>query len=313
MRILIAGGTGALGSALTRVLTAKGHEVGATSRNPAKIDALSTAGVSSLQMDGLDRDSVFRAIEKFKPEVLVHQMTSLSGMKDLKNFDREFTLTNRLRTEGLDNLIAAAKATGVKQIVVQSFTGWPNVKAGSALKIETDALDSNPPVAMRETLHAIKYIETSLSNLTGVRGAVLRYGAFYGPNTSISMDGDIAQSIRKRMLPLVGSAKGVWSFIHIQDAAEATALAIEQNAEGVFNIVDDDPAPVSDWLPHLAERLNAKPPFHVPVWLASLLIGDAGVSLMTQIRGSSNQRAKSVLGWRPRFSSWREGFCSGLD
>jgi nucleoside-diphosphate-sugar epimerase len=243
-------------------------------------------------------------VAKAEPDAVVHQMTGLSGKPDPKHFDRYFALTNRLRTEGLDHLVAAAQAAGVPHLVAQSYTGWPNIRSGGWVKDEDDPLDPEPPPAQRETLAAICYLEETVQKLDGT---VLRYGGFYGDPT----DGMISL-VRKRQFPLVGGGTGYMSWVHLDDAAAATVLALEQGARGVFNIVDDEPAPASEWLPYFAECIGAKPPRHVPVWLARLAAGEVAVSMLTRTRGSSNARAKRVLGWELRYPSWRQGFRDGL-
>ena len=245
-----------------------------------------------------------------RPDVIVHQMTALASMRSLKHFDDEFAVTNRLRTEGTENLIAAAKEAGTRKLVVQSYTGWPNAREGSRIKTEEEPLDADPPSAMMKSLTAIRKLESMVFNASTVIGTVLRYGSLYVPATSISLQGEIIQMLLQRKFPLVGDGAGVWSFIHVDDAAGATRLAIENDAPGIYNIVDDEPAEVSVWLPELARAVGAKPPRHFPAWLGRLLIGDAGVSMMTKIRGSSNAKAKRALGWQPIYSSWRSGFQS---
>jgi nucleoside-diphosphate-sugar epimerase len=254
-------------------------------------------------VDGLDSTAVGESVAKAEPDAVVHQMTALAGPADVRHFDRYFAMTNRLRTEGLDHLIAAAQAGGVPHLVAQSYTGWPNIRSGGWVKDEEDPLDPEPPAAQRETLAAIRYLEETVQE---VEGAVLRYGGFYGDPSD-----PMLPLVRKRRFPLVGGGTGYMSFVHLDDAAGATVLALEQQARGVFNIVDDDPAPASEWLPYLADCLGAKPPMRLPVWLARAAAGEVAVSMLTRTRGSSNARAKRELGWQPRWPSWRQGFRDG--
>ena len=221
-------------------------------------------------------------------------------------------MTNQLRTEGTDNLLAGARAAGTRRFIAQSFGNWDYARSGSGLKTEESALDPNPPEQQQKSLAAIRYLEAAVTGAEDIEGIALRYGNLYGPGTSIALDGDIVATVRKRGLPLVGDGAGVWSFIHAEDAASAAVAAIEHGAPGVYNVCDDEPAPVSVWLPELARAVGAKPPFRVPVWLARPLIGEVGVSMMTQIRGASNAKARRELGWQPRYKTWREGFRKGL-
>jgi 2-alkyl-3-oxoalkanoate reductase len=312
MKVFVAGATGAMGKRLVPALAVAGHEVVAMTRSPEKATGLSAAGAEPVVADGLDRAAVVRAVTKTAPEVIIHQMTGLAGMKSLKKFDAEFAATNRLRTEGTDNLLAAARAAGVRRIVAQSYGNWNYERTGTALKTEEDPFDPDPPVNQRATLKAIEHAERVVTGADGIEGVALRYGNFYGPGTGMSLDGDICAQIRKRAFPIVGDGAGVWSFSHMDDGAAAAIAAAERGAPGVYNICDDDPAPVAVWLPELARALGAKPPRHVPVWLGRVFAGDVGVSMMTQIRGVSNGKAKRELGWTPRYQSWREGFRYGL-
>lgn len=313
MRVFLAGATGAVGKALVPMLTANGHTIIGATRTQAKLSSLRSAGVEPVLADILDRDSIVKAVSSVQPDVIVHQCTSLTNLKDLKHWDDEFEMTNRLRTEGTDNLIAAALTAGTRRLVVQSFTGWPNERVGSRIKTEADALDPDPPKAMSRTLDAIRRMEEAVLRTQSITSVVLRYGSFYGPGTSVDNGGSFVEAIRERKFPLVGSGAGVWSWIHMEDVASATKLAIEGEMTGTYNIVDDEPAEVSIWLPYLAEIVGAKKPLHIPAWIGRLAIGDSGVSMMTQIRGSSNAKAKRVLGWQPRYTSWRQGFLCGLS
>ena len=313
MKVFVAGATGAIGRHLVPQLIQRGHEVVGTTRSPAGASLLRRWGAEPLVVDGLDRDAVLGAVTAVQPEVVVHQMTSLRGIATARNFDEQFELTNRLRTEGLDHLLAAARAAGARRFLAQSFTGWPNAREGGPVKTEDDPLDPDPPRTMQKTLAAIRYLEETVTSATDLEGLVLRYGAFYGPGTTLSPGGEHFEMVRKRRFPLVGGGAGVWSFIHVADAAAATVAAVERGAPGIYNIVDDEPAPVSVWLPELAKALGAKPPRRIPTWLARLAAGEAAVSMMTRSRGSSNAKAKRELGWTPRFASWRDGFRHGLS
>src|SRR5215211_4502845 len=290
MKVFVAGATGAVGKRLVPLLVASGHQVTAMTRSRRKTDSLRTLGAEPVIADGLDRDAVMRAVTQTEPDVVIHQMTSLKGIKGFKKFDDEFALTNRLRTEGTDHLLGAAQAAGARRFIAQSFGGWNYERAGSGLKTEADRLDPRPPANQRRSLEAIRYLEEKVVGAAGIDGLALRYAAFYGPGTGIALDGDIAELVRKRKLPIVGDGAGVWSFIH----------------------VDDEPAPVAVFLPELARALDAKPPRRLPVWLGRLAIGDVGISMMTQVRGTSNAKAKRELGWQPSYRSWREGFRTGL-
>lgn len=300
MRVFVAGASGAVGTRLVRQLIERGHEVVGTSRSPEKAERLRAAGAEPIVLDLLDRDAVLEAVVKGRPDGIVHEATALAGMSDIKHFDRSFGLTNRLRTEGTDALLAGAREAGVRLFVAQSYAGWPYARVGGPVKTEEDPLDPTPAPAMRETLAAIRYLEQTT---TEAGGAALRYGGLYGAPDDAQLE-----LVRKRRFPIVGDGRGIWSFVHLEDAATATILALEQAAQGVYNVVDDDPAPVREWLPALAEAIGAKPPRRVPAWLARLLAGESGVVLMTEIRGASNAKAKSELGWTLRFPSWRKGF-----
>jgi nucleoside-diphosphate-sugar epimerase len=304
MHVFIAGGTGAIGRRLIPQLVERDHRVTATTRGPAKLAGLEKLGARAVVVDGLDSAAVGEAVASAEPDAVVHQMSALSGKLDPKHFDRSFALTNRLRTEGLDHLVAAAQATGVPHIVAQSFTGWPNIRSGGWVKDEEDPLDPEPPRAQRETLGAIRYLEETVQKEDGT---VLRYGGFYGDASDA-----MVPLVRKRQLPVVGGGTGYASWVHLDDAAAATVLALEQQARGVFNIVDDEPAPASEWLPFLADCVGAKPPLRLPVWVVRLAAGEVAVSMLTRTRGSSNARAKRELGWELRWPSWRQGFRHGL-
>jgi nucleoside-diphosphate-sugar epimerase len=308
MKIFLAGATGAVGKRLVPLLVSRGHHVIGTTRTPAKIHEIWDAGAEPVVVDALDRNAVRRAIVPARPDVVVHQMTALANMSSLRRFDNELAQTNRLRTEGADHLLAAALEAGAQRFVAQSYTGWPNERQGGRVKTEDNLLDANPPKSMKKTLEAIQRLETTVMAASGLTGIVLRYGAFYGPGTAIAPGGEIEEAVHRRKFPIVGGGTGIWSFIHVDDVANATMLAIEQGPSGIYNIVDDEPAEVSIWLPELARAIGAEMPYRVPEWIGRLMIGDAGVSMMTRVRGSSNSKAKRVLNWRLKYASWRDGF-----
>jgi nucleoside-diphosphate-sugar epimerase len=303
MRVFVTGATGALGRHLVPGLVAAGHQVTATTRSAAKTGQLRAAGAEPVVLDGLDRKAVIAAVRAASPEVIVHQMTALADMRGLRRFDRVFAATNELRTKGSDNLLAAAAEAGTRRLVAQSYTGWPNERSGGPVKTEGDPLDPRPLRSTRQSLAAIRHIEQAVP--AGLpEGIALRYGSFYGPGASEPL----LDLVRKRLLPLIGGGTGIWSFIETSDAAAATVTAVERGAAGVYNIVDSDPAPVAQWLPYLAQILDAKPPLRVPAWLGRALAGELVVAQMTSARGSSNGKARKELGWEPRYASWREGF-----
>jgi nucleoside-diphosphate-sugar epimerase len=307
MRVFVAGSAGAIGRRLVPQLLAKGHHVVATTRSPKKVERLRALGAEAVVMEGLNALEVGEAVARAEPDAVVHQMTELSGMNELRRFDRGFALTNELRTKGTDHLLCAATAAGVSRFVAQSYTGWPNNREGGSVKTEDDPLVMHPPAQQSQTLAAIRYLERAVLEAP-LEGLVLRYGNFYGPGASEQM----LELVRKRKMPIVGAGGGIWSWIHVDDAAGATVAALERGAPGIYNIVDDDPVPVSEWLPYLAEVVHAKPPRRVPVWLGRLAAGEVAVSMMTEIRGSSNEKAKRELDWRPRWTSWRDGFRRAL-
>ena len=310
MKVLVAGATGALGRQLVPKLVANGHEVTGTTRTIAKADVVRQLGAKPAVADALDGDQVAEAVARAEPDVIVHELTALSDSLDLRHFDRTFALTNRLRTEGTDHLLAAGRAVGVRRFVVQSFAGWPFARVGGPVKTETDPLDPNPPKAVRETIAAIRYLEDAVTSLSWTEGVVLRYGGFYGPGTSFWPGGEQFEAIRERKFPVVGNGAGVLSLIHIEDAAAATVAAIERGRPGIYNVVDDDPEPFRTALPGIAEAIGASPPRHVPRWLGRLVAGQVAAVMMTEVRGASNAKARRELGWRPRYPSWREGFAA---
>jgi 2-alkyl-3-oxoalkanoate reductase len=307
MRVFVAGGTGVVGRNLIPMLTAAGHQVTATTRSPGKTAQLRQLGAAPVVADGLDRAATLEAVLTARPDVIVHQMTGLAGQSDLRHFDRTFAVTNQLRTRGTDYLLEAVRAAGTERFIAQSFTGWPNRAAGGPVKTEDDPLDPDLPASMTQSLRAIQHLEQAV--LAGVPvGLVLRYGILYGPGAS----DDLAGVVRKHRLPIVGGGTGVWSFTHVTDAASAAVAAIERGAPGLYNAVDDEPAPVAEWLPYLAACLGARAPWRVPAWAGRLLAGDSVVRMMTKNRGSSNAKARRELGWALAYPSWRQGFASGL-
>jgi len=286
-------------------LVARGHDVIATVTQPNKRADVERLGAQAVVMDGLDAESVRRAVAEAHPDAIVHEMTAIKGKPSLKHMDRWFAITNRLRTEGTVHLLAAAKEVGVSNIVAQSYASWNGIRQGGWVKTEDDPLDPLTGTSAQPISIAIRHLENAV---VGAGGAALRYGGLYGPGAT----DDQVEMIRKRQFPLVGAGSGYSSFVHVDDAASATVLAVEQHAQGVFNVVDDEPAPANQWLPYLANSAGAKPPMRIPAWLARLVAGDAAVIMMTEARGFSNAKAKRELGWTLRFPSWRQGFREGL-
>lgn len=308
MRVFVAGAGGAIGGWLIPKVVAAGHEVTATTRDPVKVRELRKLGARPVVMDGLDADSVMRAVTAARPEVVVHQMTALAANSNLRRFDRWFAVTNELRTRGTDLLLAAALEAGVTRMVAQSYTGWTNPRTGGRVKSESDGLDPDPAPMQRASVAAIRHVERVVP-AAPLEGIVLRYGNFYGPGASE----DFVDLIRKRRLPIIGDGEGVWSWTHLDDAAGATVAALDNGRPGVYNVTDDEPATVSEWLPYLADVAGAKPPMRVPTWLGRLLAGTVTVQWMTQARGSSNEKAKHELDWTPAWPTWREGFRAWLN
>jgi nucleoside-diphosphate-sugar epimerase len=309
MRVFVAGATGAIGRQLVPRLVAAGHEVHGMTRSGSKRAMLDELGAVPVVADALDPDQVAQAVGEATPEVIVHELTAI-GSLDLRRFDRDFALTNRLRTEGTDHLLSAGQAVGVRRFVAQSYGAWFYVRSGGSVKSEEDPLDPTLAREVRETLAAIRHLEEAVLDARWTEGIVLRYGAFYGPGTSLAPGGEQLEIVRRRKFPLIGDGGGVWSFIHVADAAEATVAAIERGRRGVYNVVDDDPAPVAEWLPALARELGAKRPLRVPRLVGRLFAGEAGVVAMTDARGASNAKAKRELRWRPAHPSWRQGFAA---
>ena len=305
MRVFVAGATGAIGTQLVPRLAAAGHEVHGMTRSESKRALLNELGAVPVVADALDPEQVAEAVGRARPEVIVHQLTAI-GAIDPNHFDRAFALTNRLRTEGTDYLLSAGHAVGVRRFVAQSNGAFPYARTGGALKCEDDPLDPSPVPEMRTMVAAIRHLEEAVLSAEWTEGIVLRYGAFYGPGTSMAPGEEQFELVRQGKYPLVGDASGVWSFIHTADAAEATVAAIEHGTRGIYNVVDDDPAPVAEWLPALAQILDAEQPMQAP----RLAAGEVGAVLMTELRGASNAKAKRELGWQPEHPSWRQGFAA---
>jgi 2-alkyl-3-oxoalkanoate reductase len=319
MKIFVAGATGVLGRALVPQLVAQGHEVVGMTRSVSKQDLIRSLGARPVVADALDPDAVAQAVASAEPEVIVHELTDLSGKlsaRDMRHPERApmAIMTNRLRSEGTDHLLAAGRAVGARRFVAQSFGAFRWARAGGPVLTEDDPIDPNPPGAMRPALVGILHVERAVTSIEWGEGLVLRYGGFYGPGTSVSgaPDAAFAAPVRKRRFPIVGDGGGVWSHVYIEDAATATAVAVERGDPGIYNVVDDEPAPVREWLPALASALGAKPPRRIPRWLARLAAGEMATVMMTESRGSSNAKAKRELGWQLQYPSWRQGFAQGL-
>jgi nucleoside-diphosphate-sugar epimerase len=313
MKVFVAGATGAVGKQLVPMLVANGHEVVGMTRTEAKRDQLRHVGAQPVVADALDADAVGRAVGEAEPDVIVHELTAIPTAINMRRFDREFALTNRLRTEGTDSLLSAGQAGGVKRFVAQSNASL-YARTGGPVKREEDPYDDDPPAAMRHGLAAIRHLEDAVTGARWTDGVVLRYGWFYGPGTSIALDppGSQIELLRKRQFPILGRGTGVWSFVHVRDAASATLAAVEGGPAGIYNVVDDEPTRVSEFLPELAAAVGGKRPLRVPGWLGRLVAGDWAVVAMTELRGASNEKAKRELGWQLRYPSWRQGFREGL-
>jgi nucleoside-diphosphate-sugar epimerase len=309
MRVFVAGATGAIGKQLVPRLVAAGHEVHGMTRSEAKQAMLAELGAVPVVADALDPEQVAEVVAGAKPDVIVHELTSI-GALDMRHFDRDFAVTNRLRTEGTDHLLSAGQAVGVRRFVAQSAIYGFYARTGGAVKTEEDPLDPSPPRESRESLAAVRHLEDAVLGARWTEGIVLRYGAFYGPGTSMAPGEEQFEMVRKRKFPLVGNGGGVWSFIHIADAADATAAAVDHGTRGIYNVVDDDPAPVAEWLPALALELGAKKPMRVPRFVGRMFAGETGAAFMTEIRGASNAKAKRELAWRPAHPTWRQGFAA---
>ena len=310
MRVFVAGATGAMGKQLVPRLVEAGHEVHGMTRSESKQAMLYELGAVPVVADALDPDQVAEAVARARPDVIVHQLTAI-GAIDMRHFDRDFAPTNRLRTEGTDHLLSAGQAIGVRRFVAQGVAGYgAYARTGGPMKSEEDPLDATPAREMRQTLVAIRHLEEAVLGAEWTEGIVLRYGVFYGPGTSLAPGAEQFELVRRRRFPLVGDGGGMWSFIHVADAAAATVAAVERGTRGVYNVVDDDPAPVAVWLPALAQTLGAKKPMRVPRFIGRLFAGEAGVVMMTELRGASNAKAKRELTWRPAHPSWRQGFAA---
>src|SRR5580692_85453 len=300
MRVFVAGASGAIGTWLVPQLIEHGHEVIGTFRSPGNAERVRALGAEPLALDLLDSPAVREAVLKAQPEAIIHQATALASVRFGRGLDRSFAATNRLRTEGTDALLAAARETGVRRFVAQSFASYRYAREGGPVKTEDDPLDPSPPAMARETNAAMRHLDEAV---TAAGGIALRYGGFYGA----ANDG-LVKPVRKRQFPVIGAGEGISSFIHLDDAAAATVLALEHDGAGLYNIVDDEPAPMREWLPALASALGAKPPRHVSLWLAGLVAGKGAVMMSVESRGASNAKAKRELGWTPRYPSWRQGF-----
>ncbi|MBX5442222.1 MAG: NAD(P)-dependent oxidoreductase [Solirubrobacteraceae bacterium] len=304
MHVFIAGATGAVGRSLVPLLVRHGHTVTGTTRSPAKAAELRALGAEAVVVDGLDRAGMIDAVAAAAPDAVVHQMTALGGEIDLRRFARSFAPTDRLRTEGTDHLLEAARRAGVERVVAQSFTGHQDARVGDWLRTEDDPWDPEPPAQLRDAVRAIGHLERAV---TGAGGVALRYGGFYGPGSGMAPGAEQWELIRARKMPIVGDGGGVWSFTHVEDAAGSVLAALERWTPGeVYNVVDDDPAPVREWLPEAARIIGARPPRHLPRWVGRLL-GEHVVVMMCELRGSSNAKAKARLGWEPLHPSWRDG------
>jgi nucleoside-diphosphate-sugar epimerase len=312
MRVFLAGATGAIGKQLVPLLVGAGHAVTATTRHPEKVESIRSRGATPVVMDALNAGEVRQAVGRTKPDVVIHELTAIPPRFNLRRFDDAFSPTNRLRRNGTDNLLTAARSAGVRRFIAQSYAAWPYARTGGWVKSEEDPLLTAAEPAMRQTLEAIRHLESAVLGARDIEGVVLRYGAFYGPGTSLGRGGSFLEDIRRGSMPIVGNGGGYWSFVHIHDAATATLAAVAAGDPGIYNVVDDEPAPVSAWLPFLARVLGAKPPRRIPTWLGRIVIGRHGVAMMTEIRGASNKKAKSLLRWGPQWPSWRQGFQSGL-
>jgi nucleoside-diphosphate-sugar epimerase len=302
MRVFVTGASGAIGTRLVPQLINRGHEVIGTYRSPGGDQRLRALGAAPIQLDLLDARDVRQAVLGSEPEAIVHEATALANVRFSRNLDKSFAETNRLRTEGTDALLSAARQAGVRRFVAQSFASMRHAREGAWVKTEDDTLDPNPIAGTRESNGAMRHLDEAVTEAGGI---ALRYGGFYGA----SNDG-LVEPVRKRQFPIVGDGDGVFSFIHLDDAAAATVLALEPEGPAIYNIVDDEPAPARVWLPVLAQALGAKPPRHVPRWLARLIAGEAALMMGTKSRGVSNAKAKRELGWTLRYPSWRQGFAA---
>jgi len=309
VRVFLAGASGAIGRQLLPALLADGHEVTAMTSSPAKVELLRAAGGTPVLADALDAGAVMQAVTQAHPDAVIHQLTAIPARLDPRRISRDFMMTDRLRTEGTRHLLAAAQQAGAARLLAQSIAFAYAPGPPGTIHGEDDPLMSDPPAQFRRSAAAIAELERLV---IGAGGLALRYGYFYGPGTAISRDGSLAREVARRRMPIVGGGGGVWSFIQVADAARATVAALSRGQAGAYNVVDDEPARVSEWLPALAQALGAKPPRSVPAWLARPLAGEYGLLTMTRAQGASNARAKAELGWRPQPASWREGFRTAL-
>jgi nucleoside-diphosphate-sugar epimerase len=312
MRVFVAGGSGVVGNRLVPALARAGHDVVALTRTPAKEDTIRALGAEAVVADALDRDAVVAAVQDARPEAVIHQLTAIPDRINPRKMASDFELTNRLRSEGTDNLLEGARAAGARRFLAQSFAGWPFAREGGPVKDEEAPLDSDPPGDLGALLDAIRHLEDAVTGADYIEGIVLRYGFFYGPGTAMAADGSTTREVHKRRFPIVGGGGGIWSFVHIDDVADATVAALERGRPGIYNVVDDEPAKTSEWIPVLAETVGAKPPRRVPGWVGRLAAGPGALTMMTEVRGASNAKAKRDLGWQPRHASWREGFRTSL-
>lgn len=312
MRIFLAGASGAIGQTLIPLLVEQQHEVFGSFRNAANTARVQALGATPVVLDALDGQAVHDRIAEIRPQVVLHQLTATPARLDLRHIDREFEMTNRLRTEGTRNLASASVHAGVEKFIAQSFAGWPYARRGITLKTEEDDLDPSPPPQLKAVLDAIETLEHTVVREQGFMGIVLRYGQLYGPHSSIASDGAMVDEIRQHKVPVIGQGTGVWSFLHLHDAATATVAALTHGQRGIYNIVDDDPALVTEWLPYLAQCVGAPAPRHIPNFLAKIAVGEHAVAMMNDIRGVSNAKARQQLHWEPKWSSWRQGFREGL-
>lgn len=308
MKVFVAGATGVVGRQLVPRLVADGHVVFGMTRSRFSRHVLRALGATPVVADALDRDAVLNAVLSVEPEVVVHELTALSKPPGMRHFARDMALTNRLRTEGTDHLLAAARSVGARRFVAQSFAGWPFARVGGPVKTEEDPLGPPPTKAMRTTLDAIRHLENAVTGATWTEGVVLRYGNLYGPRTWLGPSGVHLEMIRKRKFPVVGGGGGVWSFVHVDDAADATGIAVARGRRGIYDVVDDDPAAVAEWLPAIAHAVGAATPRRLPLWLGRLVAGETATIMMTEVRGASNKKAKRDLGWQPAHPTWRQGF-----
>jgi len=312
VKIFLAGATGAIGKRLLPMLVAAGHEVTGTTQHSDKMISIQSAGATPLLMNALHEQEVLAAVKNVQPEVIIHQLTAIPPNLDLRHLDKGFELTNRLRTEGTDHLLAAARAVGVRRFIAQSYAGW-YARTGGWIKTEDDPLISGDISDGRKTLEATIHVESAVLGEKAMESFVLRYGSFYGPGTSLAPGGWFFEGVHQGHIPIVGGGSGYWSFIHVDDAAAATLVAVNASTSGRYNITDDEPAAVSKWLPFLAEVLGAKAPRYVPKWVARMAVGEYGVAAMTELRGASNSKAKSLLGLKLKWPTWREGFKYGFE